>query len=422
MLHDLQKELDKQQDPPRSNDLCQCNHEYRDHMGTSGSCSWIVGDAITGTKCMCASFEPKKADLLLPGWSEVSDSDTPSTVLPCPSCHKTDGVYMYKWEGKDEGWCNDCGVNFTEKGVLEIDQDPKTFLNSSAIKHDTKITRVKTPGGSEEDIYTCTHPDCKFETKFSSEAIVHSTVNNKPKDFKEDLHYSEFVRNGEWKCEFCDKTFTNFSDANAHDTPQGRIKHNSKYTGSTFVGTDYTPIKTCKHPPQHVINGETWGVWAGKRNDCEDVLDEYDFALNLTGSRVYRKHQLPKALVKWEMPVKEYVLDWPDRGLPGLPKAFWTDLVNYLKKDKLRMVMFCIGGHGRTGTALASLMVVGLGWKPKEAIEWIHKNYCEEAIETMPQTQYVYRLAGETYTPPKNNKPADNKIVPMSYYDGGAWD
>jgi protein-tyrosine phosphatase len=65
------------------------------------------------------------------------------------------------------------------------------------------------------------------------------------------------------------------------------------------------------------------------------------------------------------------------------------------------MLVFCVGGHGRTGTAVASLLVTAFNYEPKEACEWVWNNYCGEALETNSQINYVYSLVGQTYTPPK---------------------
>jgi protein-tyrosine phosphatase len=48
----------------------------------------------------------------------------------------------------------------------------------------------------------------------------------------------------------------------------------------------------------------------------------------------------------------------------------------------------CLGGHGRTGTALACLAVL-TGTPSADAVEWVRANYCREAIETDQQEALV---------------------------------
>lgn len=48
----------------------------------------------------------------------------------------------------------------------------------------------------------------------------------------------------------------------------------------------------------------------------------------------------------------------------------------------------CVGGHGRTGTALACLAVLG-GQRSAEAITWVRGNYCPAAVETTAQEEFA---------------------------------
>jgi len=53
----------------------------------------------------------------------------------------------------------------------------------------------------------------------------------------------------------------------------------------------------------------------------------------------------------------------------------------------------CIGGHGRTGTALACLAI--LTGQPREtAVEWVRANYCPEAVESAEQRAFVATFPG----------------------------
>lgn len=91
------------------------------------------------------------------------------------------------------------------------------------------------------------------------------------------------------------------------------------------------------------------------------------------------------------------VLDWPDYGNPPVVPAFWLSLHNILaaraakSKKPLNVVLFCQGGHGRTGTALASIMVA-CGTEARTALKFIWDVYCREAVETQGQEDYVYKL------------------------------
>jgi protein-tyrosine phosphatase len=51
----------------------------------------------------------------------------------------------------------------------------------------------------------------------------------------------------------------------------------------------------------------------------------------------------------------------------------------------------CLGGHGRTGTALACLAVL-TGYPAAGAVAWVRANYCPKAVETADQEALITRL------------------------------
>ena len=149
----------------------------------------------------------------------------------------------------------------------------------------------------------------------------------------------------------------------------------------------------CDHPPQCVLKSEEggWNVWAGRVTDCERSFGKFDLLLNLTGDSVVRKHTIPvPELSHWEerAALPELLLDWPDMGVVALPWQFWRDLVAHLSRAKTQMLVFCVGGHGRTGTAIACIMVA-CGWTSEDAIAWVRAYYCSQAIETRQQENYI---------------------------------
>lgn len=53
-----------------------------------------------------------------------------------------------------------------------------------------------------------------------------------------------------------------------------------------------------------------------------------------------------------------------------------------------RVEVGCLGGHGRTGTALACLAVLS-GHRADEAVAWVRSSYCTMAVETAEQEAFV---------------------------------
>ena len=86
---------------------------------------------------------------------------------------------------------------------------------------------------------------------------------------------------------------------------------------------------------------------------------------------------------------------WPDLGVPRDPRRFKRAMRWVLEQATAgrRVEVGCAGGHGRTGTTLASLMVLQ-GTAPREAMRKIRRTYCEEAIESREQMAMVRRFTG----------------------------
>lgn len=81
-------------------------------------------------------------------------------------------------------------------------------------------------------------------------------------------------------------------------------------------------------------------------------------------------------------------LDWPDMGIPPVTLDFWIRLWEMLPEHT---VICCMGGHGRTGTALAALLIAS-GVTYYDAIDMVRKDHCKKAIETESQEKYLHRI------------------------------
>lgn len=91
----------------------------------------------------------------------------------------------------------------------------------------------------------------------------------------------------------------------------------------------------------------------------------------------------------------------PDMGIPPVGFTFWQELYNLLPRG--RTVCCCVGGHGRTGTALAALILAGDNTRSaQDAIDIVRKDHCENAIESDLQETYLKMLADERASLTKN--------------------
>ncbi len=92
---------------------------------------------------------------------------------------------------------------------------------------------------------------------------------------------------------------------------------------------------------------------------------------------------------RWAPPWDHAHLPWIDFGVPDATelRAALEDVLARSRRGE-RVEVGCLGGHGRTGTALACLAVL-TGTPPGEAVEWVRAAYCEKAVETDEQHAFV---------------------------------
>ena len=94
-------------------------------------------------------------------------------------------------------------------------------------------------------------------------------------------------------------------------------------------------------------------------------------------------------------------LAWPDMTAPTyVGIRFWERLAQMMPEDT---AICCMGGHGRTGTALAALLVAD-GCEGQEAIDRVRAEHCPRAIETKEQETYIRGLAEERKARNKRGK------------------
>lgn len=86
-------------------------------------------------------------------------------------------------------------------------------------------------------------------------------------------------------------------------------------------------------------------------------------------------------------------VNWPDFGIPQLENAWWDQFMKVLGNVKGHVAMFCVGGHGRTGTA-ACIIACKAGWVPEGAdpVKWLRDIYCGNVVESDVQADYIERM------------------------------
>lgn len=122
--------------------------------------------------------------------------------------------------------------------------------------------------------------------------------------------------------------------------------------------------------------------------------------------------ELPSKVRKtWEPPaaplVKGVYLPWRDMSAPTLPQLKeLTQWISELIDEGQKIEIACIGGHGRTGTLAAALLLHRHPDKLKanHAIEFVRDIYCDWAIESQAQVDILYKFTGDVPPPPAKSK------------------
>jgi hypothetical protein len=175
----------------------------------------------------------------------------------------------------------------------------------------------------------------------------------------------------------------------------------------TLIPNTTTYIK-CAHKPHN--GGIKFGnrlVYGASGNECQDYAHTVDFIVDCADN--IRAHTNPLSLVLCDpsfltklsdhilQPAPTLKIKWPDRGVPALTFAFWPALYDSLPdaEGKNKTMVACIGGHGRTGTALACLYLAHQKGKAtaKQAISFIREHHCSKAIESIDQEDYIEYVA-----------------------------
>lgn len=197
-----------------------------------------------------------------------------------------------------------------------------------------------------------------------------------------------------------------------------------------YPGSGSYDFKHCDHDPTDVLNtvytlgtrgipiiGATRSCITGEKKDEKRLIVNFS-GIELAGSVRNPFGKIPSGL-SWidsvaytaKMPPDfgaEMMVTWPDHSAPDLHPSFWTDLRDHIVDLAFpynSVVFCCIGGHGRTGTALASLAIAAgvyddravtfegepdrKATRAEQAECYIQAVYCESAIETADQVRYL---------------------------------
>lgn len=165
-----------------------------------------------------------------------------------------------------------------------------------------------------------------------------------------------------------------------------KYKKNSKPVTPGFV----SHLKAPKTNPVFEINGIKFSGWA--------KADVKYFSGELLVSLVEHSIALPISMVGVDFvkefgltPMEQIKIIWPDFGdCPFSPEILYK-LYQFLLRRGKNVNVHCLHGNGRTGTLLACFAIcAGLPQATKlSPLEWIRKHYCDAAVESLDQKDYL---------------------------------
>lgn len=169
----------------------------------------------------------------------------------------------------------------------------------------------------------------------------------------------------------------------------------------------------CKHLPTEVIELDGITYWAMDADGADYFRG--DLVINLTTTEnISGAMKIPELSSHFEVSYDELQIPWRDGGIPNVKMSFWNAIHEYsLKRGYKHVGVHCFAGHGRTGTMLASLMIVIGGWDAKQAVDYLRENYCDKVVESEIQCLHLQEL---DWFMNDNEPDEENEIKPsMSY-------
>lgn len=174
-----------------------------------------------------------------------------------------------------------------------------------------------------------------------------------------------------------------------------------------------TTAKSCHNGPTTLFINRGLSLGGASLWEATKYFYDYDLVISLEYLDIkkyplvwgdVRSIELGRILDEYSL-TEHIHIKWPDFSIPQVDKEFWTKLSRFLKKkgrDKERfnkvykVMIHCMGGHGRTGTALAILasLCTDEGWQGEDLLEKIRRFHCSKSVENKKQIKYIEKILG----------------------------
>lgn len=296
--------------------------------------------------------------------------------------------------GDVSGWCRthkswDCKDKIAAAGTLTCECSPqKTYVCAPCgVTRDTPNQKWRAYGEPTPLEELTGDPECKCEPEASyycRTCLVRRTVPG-----------------GKWEW-LAEHQRKQLADAKA------KSEAAKKTTGTT------TKKKTCECKPKKYgwcnkcqVNSTTssssYGFgystgWSKCRHYCETLTLPDGTKINASSMNNTRNEKEPAPDFGlycdwgWHPSWRNEHIDWPDYGIPRDEFIAAIQIEDAYKRAKAGEIVEvgCIGGHGRTGTALACMVLLADPTMSADAaMKYVRKKYCSETIESAKQEWWI---------------------------------
>ena len=184
-----------------------------------------------------------------------------------------------------------------------------------------------------------------------------------------------------------------------------------------------TPLKPCHEEGVYLFNVGKAQIHAGAIS-ARLMKPQWDLVVNLTGTSQMSPiitgfngaQKIAKQFIQGA-PVypgyPELVIEWSDGRTPDVTRKEWKRLITDLSVFDGRVLIHCIGGHGRTGTLLVILSSLS-GALKGDPVSWVRENYCKKTIETQEQIEYLQKDIHIKTTQLPRRIPYTHQVTPLN--------
>ena len=143
----------------------------------------------------------------------------------------------------------------------------------------------------------------------------------------------------------------------------------------------------CHHGDVYVFNLGDTEIYAGGLIRGSTGA-EMDLIIELAECRVPVATVGLQCLKRFKRGQEYLYLPIDDGTAPNWSREFWVELMEEIQFFK-KVLVRCLGGHGRTGTVLAIFAgLSGVDYPCK----YVRERYCKKAVEKLVQAKYVKRI------------------------------